>query len=180
MAKRVIRLTEQEFRRVIYNAVNESLNEIGGKTHAIVHNATMKAQQDRINGINLSPHGRPNLDVIQRGISMSQCAADSLIAPYKTDYLFHGSDLVGTASLLVFKLEQLYKLSSREAILKGDIVFNGEPLKGCIIVNMTTKQVQYNYKGKAPHYSLTIDPSKRNLWDSLINELQTSVNSRNI
>ena len=116
MAKKVIRLTEEEFRRVIYNAVNGSLNEIGGKTHAIVHNATMKAQQDRINDINTSPNGRPNLDVIQRGINLSQRAADSLIAPYKTDYLFHGVDLVGTASLLVFKLGQLYKLSSREAI----------------------------------------------------------------
>ena len=180
MAKKVIRLTEEEFRRVIYNAVNVSLNEIGGKTHAIVHNATMKAQQDRINGINTSPHGRPNLDVIQRGINMSQRAADSLIAPYKTDYLFHGSDLVGTASLLVFKLEQLYKLSSREAILKGEVVFNGEPLKGSIVVNMTTKQVQYNYKGKPPRYNLTIDPSKRDLWDSLIDELQVSVNSRTL
>jgi hypothetical protein len=180
MAKKVIRLTEEEFRRVIYNAINESLEEIGGKTHAIVHNATMKAQQDILNGINTSPHGKPNLDVIQRGINMSQRAADSLIAPYKTDYLFHGSDLLGTAALLVFKLKQLYKLSPKEAILKGDVVFNCEPLKGSILVNMATKQVQYNYKGKSPRYNLTVDTSKRDLWNALINELQLSVNSRTV
>lgn len=178
MAKKTIRLTEEEFKRVIYNAVNESLNEIGGKTHAIVHNATMKAQQDRLRGVPTSPHGKPNLDVIQHGISLSQRAADSLISPYKTDYLFHGVDLVGTAALLVFNLEQLYKLSKREAILKGNIVFNGEPLYGSIIVNMETKQVRYNYKGNRRYYNLTIDPSKQKQWESLVNELQTSINSR--
>lgn len=34
-----------------------------------------------------------------------------------------------------------------------------------------TGQVQYNYKGKSPSYSLTIDPSKKSLWDKLIAEL---------
>ncbi len=180
MAKKILRLTEEGFKRVIYNAVNESLEEIGGRTHAIVHNATMKAQQERLKGIPTSPHGKPNLDVIQHGIRLSQQAADSLVTPYKTDYLFHAVDLVGTAALLVFNLEQLYKLSNKEAILKGNIVFNGEPLYGSIIVNMETKQVRYNYKGNRRYYNLTIDPSKQEQWDSLVNELQTSVNSRTI
>ena len=82
MVKKIIRLTEEEFKRVIYNAVNESLEEIGGRTHAIVHNATMKAQQERLKGIPTSPHGKPNLDVIQHGIRLSQQAADSLVTPY--------------------------------------------------------------------------------------------------
>lgn len=71
MVKKIIRLTADEFKKVIYNAVNESLNEIGGRTHAVVHNATMKAQQDRLNSINTSIHNRSNLDVINRGINMS-------------------------------------------------------------------------------------------------------------
>jgi hypothetical protein len=74
----------------------------------------------------------------------------------------------------------LYKLTNNEAILKGDIVFNGEPLFGSIIVNLSNNQVQYNYKGKRPRYNLTIDPSKRDLWNKLVSELQTSVNARNI
>lgn len=179
MAKKIIRLTEEEFREVIYNAVNKSLNEIGGKTHAVVHNATMKAQQDMLNGINTSKHNRRNLDVINRGINISKRAADSLITPYKTDYLFHCTDLLGTAALLVFNLTQLYKLSNNEAILKGNIIFNGEPLLGSIIVNLSNNQVQYNYKGKRPRYNLIIDPSKRELWNKLIRELHTSIDSRN-
>lgn len=180
MVKKIIRLTADEFKKVIYNAVNESLNEIGGRTHAVVHNATMKAQQDRLNNINTSIHNRSNLDVINRGINMSQRAADSLITPYKTDYLFHCADLVGTAALLVFNLMQLYKLTNNEAILKGNIVFNSESLLGSIIVNLSNNQVQYNYKGKRPRYNLTIDPSKRELWNKLIKELQASINARNI
>ena len=163
MAKKIIRLTEEEFREVIYHAVNKSLNEIGGKTHAVVHNATVKAQQDMLNGINISKR-----------------AADSLITPYKTDYLFHCTDLLGTAALLVFNLIQLYKLSNDEAILKGNVVFNGEPLLGSIIVNLSNNQVQYNYKGKRPRYNLIIDPSKRELWNKLIRELHTSIDSRKI
>ena len=139
----------------------------------------MKAQQDRLNGINTSIHNKFNLDVIDRGIS-SQRVEDSLITPYKTVYLFHCADLVGTAALLVFNLTQLYKLTNNEAILKGNIVFNSEPLLGSITVNLSNNQVQYNYKGKRPRYNLTIDPSKRELWNKLIKELQASINARNI
>lgn len=66
----------------------------------------MKAQQDRLNGINTSTHNRSNLGVINRGINMSQRTVYSLITPYKTDYLFHCANLVGTVALLAFNLTQ--------------------------------------------------------------------------
>ena len=52
--------------------------------------------------------------------------------------------------------------------------------KGGILVNMETKQVRYSYKGNRRYYNLTLDPSKQEQWDSLVNELQTSINSRTI
>ena len=180
MAKKVIRLTKEELHNLITEATNQALLEIDGKTYSRVHNATMQAQKDLLNNIPNSPQGRSNMDVIERGIDLDPRAADSLITPFKTKYLFHCQNLRGAAAITIFDLKQLYELTPQKAILKGDITFNNEPLYGSIIVNLQTNQVQYNYKGRSPRYTLIIDPSKQDLWNSLINELQTSVNSRNI
>lgn len=180
MAKKIVRLTESELYSLIEEATNQALMEIDGKTYSRVHNATMQAQQDLLNNIPNSPQGRPNMSVIVRGIDLDPRAADSLITPFKTKYLFHCQNLRGAAAITIFDLKQLYELTPQKAILKGNITFNNEPLYGSIIVNLQTNQVQYNYKGRSPRYTLIIDPSKQDLWNSLINELQTSVNSRNI
>ena len=180
MAKKVIRLTEQELYSLIAEATNQTLLEIDGKTYSRVHNATMQAQKDLLNNIPNSPQGRSNMGVIVRGINLDPRAADSLITPFKTKYLFHCQNLRGAAAITIFDLKQLYELTPQKAILKGDITFNNEPLYGSIIVNLQTNQVQYNYKGKSPHYTLTIDPSKKQLWDKLVGELQLSVQSRTV
>lgn len=180
MAKKVIRLTKEELHNLITEATNQALLEIDGKTYSRVHNATIQAQQDLLNNIPNSPQGRSNMDVIERGIDLDPRAADSLITPFKTKYLFHCQNLRGAAAITIFDLKQLYELTPQKAILKGDITFNNEPLYGSIIVNLQTNQVQYNYKGKYPHYTLTIDPSKKQLWDELVGELQLSVQSRTV
>ena len=180
MAKKVIRLTKEELHNLITEATNQALLEIDGKTYSRVHNATMQAQKDLLNNIPNSPQGRSNMDVIERGIDLDPRAADSLITPFKTKYLFHCQNLRGAAAITIFDLKQLYELTPQKEILKGDITFNNEPLYGSIIVNLQTNQVQYNYKGKYPHYTLTIDPSKKQLWDELVGELQLSVQSRTV
>ena len=180
MAKKVIRLTKEELHNLITEATNRALLEIDGKTYSRVHNATIQAQQDLLNSIPNSPQGRSNMDVIERGIDLDPRAADSLITPFKAKYLFHCQNLRGAAAITIFDLKQLYELTPQKAILKGDITFNNEPLYGSIIVNLQTNQVQYNYKGKYPHYTLTIDPSKKQLWDELVGELQLSVQSRTV
>lgn len=43
MGKKVIRLTENELRKLVSEATCQVLDEIGGKTYASVHNATMRA-----------------------------------------------------------------------------------------------------------------------------------------
>ena len=178
MAKKIVRLTESELRNLIQEATAEVLSEIDGRTYSRVHNATMQAQKDLVNNIPMSPQGRPNIDVIQRGIKLDPKAADSLITPFKTKFLFHCQNLRGTAAITIFDLKELYELTPQKAILKGDITFNDEPLHGSIIIDFVKDKVQYNYKGKAPRYTLTIDPSKRDLWNKLVNELKASINNR--
>ena len=83
------------------------LDEIDGKTYARVHNATMRAQQDVLNSISNSPQGKPNMDVIIRGIDLDSRAADSVITPYKTKYLFHCQNLRGGCCCSCFRLETI-------------------------------------------------------------------------
>lgn len=180
MAKKVVILTEDEFRSLIKHAVNETLSEIDGATYARVHNATMKAQQDQLNGVPSNNNRKTNIDLIHHGIVLDPKAADSLITPYKTDYLFHCQNLRGTAAILIFNLEQLYELTPQKTILKGNTIFNGEQLGGSIIVDMATHKPYYNYKGKSPRYTLQIDPSKKDLWDGLLHQLDISLHKRNI
>lgn len=180
MSKKVIILTESEFRTVIKHSINEALSEIDGATYARVHNSTIQAQHNRLNGIPSNNPRKSNIDIIQHGISLDPRAADSLITPYKTDYLFHCKNLRGAAAITIFELQELYCLDNSKAILKGNITFNSEQLYGSIIVDMQTHNVVYNYKGKSPRYQLTIDPSKKQQWDSLVNQLSISLKSRTI
>lgn len=178
MSKRTIILNENEFRVLIKHALNEVLSEIDGQTYARVHNATMQAQKNQLSGVASTNPRKTNMDIIQHGISLDPRAADSLIRPYKSDYLFHCKNLRGAAAITIFTLEELYCLDTQKAILKGNITFNGEQLHGSIIVDMTTHDVIYNYKGKSPRYKLTIDPSKKQLWDKLITQLDLALKSR--
>ena len=180
MSKKTIILTESEFRAVIKHALNETLSEIDGATYARVHNSTMQAQKNQLSGISSKNPRKSNMDTIQHGISLDPRAADSLITPFKTDYLFHCKNLRGAAAITIFNLKELYCLDSDKAILKGDITFNGEQLYGSIIIDMKTYNVVYNYKGKSPRYQLTIDPSKKQQWDALVNQLTQSLNARTI
>lgn len=114
--------------------------------------------------------GASDVDVIEKSITLDLAAADALIVPYKTKYLFHTQNLRGTAAIAIFDLKQLYELTPQKAILKGDVTFNYEPLySGRIIIDFIRNTVQHPYKGE--RYTLLIDPSKRDVWNSLINEL---------
>ncbi len=180
MSKKTIRLTESEFRAVVKHALNEALSEIDGATYARIHNSTMQAQKNQLAGVPSKNPRKNNIDTILHGISLDPRAADSLITPYKTKYTFHCKNLRGAAALTIFELQELYCLDNDKAILKGNITFNGEQLHGSIIVDMATHNVVYNYKGKSPRYQLTIDPSNKQQWDALVNQLAQSLKARTI
>lgn len=87
MAKNIIKLTEEEFYKLVKNAVNESIDEIDGRTYARIHNVTIKAQQNQVNGHTNSNPRKTNMDVITQGILLDPKAADSLITPFKDTYV---------------------------------------------------------------------------------------------
>lgn len=171
-------MTEQEFTSLVKRVINETINEIDGATYARVHNTTMGAQQRRISVLPSTSPKRDNIEIITKGIDFDPRASDSLITPYKGDYLFHCQNLRQAAALLVFSFNQLYLLNPQKAILKGTVVFNGEPLNGSIIVDMSTHRTYYNYRGRKPEYDLTIDPSNEKKWNELLQQLDLVIQKR--
>ena len=162
MQKKIIRLTEDELRQLIKEATVNTLKKIDGKTYARIHNSTMQAQKNQLAGIPNINQRKSNTDVIMQGIRIDPEAADSLIKPYKTSYLFHCQNLRGTAALTVFKLEQLYELTPQKAILKGEITFNNERLYGSIIINLSDMTVYYIIRGKVQNTDYLLTHRKNN------------------
>ena len=70
------------------------------------------------------------------------------------------------------------KRDNIEIITKGTVVFNGEPLNGSIIVDMSTHRTYYNYRGRKSEYDLTIDPSNEKKWNELLQQLDLVIQKR--
>lgn len=180
MAKKIIRLTEEEFYKLVKTAVNESIDEIDGRAYKRIHNATIKAQQNKDNGLSNSNPRKTNMHVISQGFLLVPKAVESLISPFKDTYVFHCTNLRGTAALTVFTLEGLHSLSTENVILQGTVVFNGTQLHGRISIDLNNISVYYNYKGQKPSYKLTIDPNNKIKWDNLISQLVLTINSKTV
>lgn len=177
MAKKVIRLTEQELKQMIYEAVLPVLNEIDAATYSRVHKATNQARLDNQNGVyihKVNPHKQEtNDDIIAHGIELEPRAADSLISPYKESrYMFYCKNLRQNTGIVLFSLSSLFELTNEKAILKGNIVFNNQQMNGSIIINMNTGNVVYYHNSSKKKYSLEIDNRFADKWNALVKELQ--------
>ena len=179
MAKKVIKLTESELGVVIKHALNEQLSEAEEAIYARIYHTTNQAQQNQLSGISSKNPRKNNMEIIKQGVSSDNDNEMALIKPFQTDYVFHCQNLRGTAALTVFYLKELKSLDTQKAILKGDIFFNDEQLYyGDIIVDMSSNNVVYKYRGRSPQYRLQIDPSKKALWNELICQLANSLKTR--
>lgn len=186
MAKKIIRLTEQEFYEHITSIVESVMGEIDGKTHARVPNATTKARQlnqqgkyqTSVNGSN----GTKTIDhnnVISKYSGTLQRANQSLLAPFiATPFIFYATDRFGGSRFLTFKISNIKKLMNGIAILSGDVVFDGNQMIGDISVDFNKQVVQYRERGTRYKYNLEIDNRTKANWDNLLSELKASLDNR--
>lgn len=164
------RLTPSEFKKVVLEAVSDELNELTQNQFTTMHNSTRTTQHRQPNNIPDNNAHKGNLDKIRHGV-VEPLMSDCLITPFKTKYLFHCTNLRSVAALTIFELEQIYEITIDKAIFKGKIIFNGKPLNGAIIIDLNSREISYNYNGSGRKYKLTIDPSKKQLWNKLVQTL---------
>ena len=148
--KKITQLSRDELRVSIKHAMNEPLSE--EEMDIYTHISSCKTAKHST--AHVLP---PTID------------SPSLM-PYKTDYLFHTTNLLGTASLLTFVPQVIIEITAAKAVLKGDITFNYEPRKGRIIIALQTHNVYF--QGGCHKYLLQIDPSKKVAWEQLIDVLK--------
>lgn len=175
--KQSIKLTESELRKIIMENVEEALNEIQGKTHGRLRKASQQAKHDDLHNIPSTNIKKTNFDKVCQAQSLSNDAANSLIAPFKTIYKFYGDDLTGVPGILGFQLELLYELNDRKALLKGKLVFKDKTINGLVGVNMNTHETFYQKNEKSKRFHIDIIPSDtHNLatWNNLLAELDKS------
>jgi hypothetical protein len=193
MAKEVVYLTEEEFYNHIEQVVKEALNEIGGKTHAQLYNASTQARRsnqagnytktvyktDRQGNIIRPLKNVNNNKTITRARKLEPDANASLLKPFiDTTYLFYATTRTGRSTFLTFKVTNIKKLIGNEAILSGEVVYDGIQMNGDILIDFN-KNIIY-YKDRKSKYRYELEPDNRtvNQWNLLLHELQESLNNR--
>lgn len=185
MAKKIIRLTEEELIKHIHKVVNEAINELDGKTHARVSNAVKKAKE--LNQQNIfttivknHPHSPiVHDDVIARAKGTEQRANMALLKPFiNTTFLFYATTRLGRTTFLTFKVQNIKKLMAGVAILSGEVMFDGDMLMGDIHVDFNKGRVFYKEKTSRYTYTLEADNRTKKKWDSLLEQLKMSLDNR--
>ncbi len=184
MAKKVIRLTEDEFMSMINEAVANALVEMDGKTAMRVPNVSTNAKNDIQQGIyskTINPNKSISNDaLIQKAQNMWSRVEDHWLQKFKgVTFKFFGKDRIGIVANILFTFEKLTHLSSDKTILIGSVSYNNQTINGDgIVINFNKGTVKYKARGNRYQYSLEIDNRTKPTWDALLEQLQMALNAR--
>ncbi|MBD5239034.1 MAG: hypothetical protein HDS64_04585 [Bacteroidales bacterium] len=184
MAKKIVRLTDEEFRSMINEAVSQVLKEVDVKTAMRVPNASAKAQNEIQKGFDVrqinTTKSTSNYDLIQKAQSMWSKVENHRLNDFQGfTFSFFSKDGIGLVAIILFTFERLTKLSSDKTILTGTITYNNQFISGDrIIINLDKGTVKYHERGSRYNYSLEIDRRTKPQWDALLKQLQKALNAR--
>ena len=184
MAKKVIRLTEEEFMSMINEAVAKALVEMDGKTAMRVPNVSTNAKNDIQQGsynkdIN-SNKTISNDSLIQKAQNMWPRVEEHWLQQFKgVTFKFFGKDRIGIVANIIFTFEKLTQLSPDKTILVGTVTYNNQSINGDgIVINFNKGTVKYKARGNRYQYSLEIDNRTKQKWDALLEQLQMALSAR--
>lgn len=152
MAKKVIKLTEEE-----------SLSMIHSSVHAI------RVINNDNNGSHRFVEGN-NGDSTTKATNLQLEAQEHWLEDYigKT-FNFFTEDSMNLVAHVLFTLEKLKKLDVKKTVLVGSVVFNNQQIIGdSIIIDFTTNRIKYREMGSRYIYNLEIDNRFKPLWNSLL------------
>jgi len=188
MAKKTVTLSESEMRKLVTDIVNEALQEIDGKTHSRVANATKRATQNIQNGIQstkiTSPlSGKKHVidydNIIDRAKGTEKRANASLLKPYiESKIMFFAVNRLGRTTRLIFQPKDIRKLKDGVAILSGSVIYDNNSMNGNIMVDFNRQRVFYTEP--QTRYKYTLEPDNRtvNKWNDLLKQLKMSLDNR--
>jgi len=186
--KKSIKFTESEMRKIVTEVVNEALQEIDGKTHSRVANATKRATQNIQNGIQstkiTSPlSGKEHVidydNIIDRAKETEERANASLLKPYvDSRIMFFAVNRLGRTARLIFQPKDIKKLKDGVAILSGSVIYDNNLMNGNIMVDFNRQSVFYTEP--QTRYKYTLEPDNRTVkkWNDLLKQLKMSLDNR--
>jgi hypothetical protein len=193
MKKKVIRLTEEEFYNHIEQIVTEALNELGGKMHAQLYNASTQArrlnqagnytkviyQKDEQGNI-IKPLKNVNNDrTITKAGLLEPDANALLLKPFiDATYLFYATTRTGRSTFLTFKVTGIKKLMNNIAILSGNVTYDGYQMNGDIMIDFAQNRIFYTERKSRYKYTLEPDNRTINIWNKLTKQLKLSLDNR--
>lgn len=189
MAKKVIKLTEQELRSIIQDSVNAVLSETDGKTFAKINKASKRAKDDIQNGnptsmqvINNKSEGSRRFVEINNGDTITKTTnmQPEVQQHWLKDYVgktfnFFTEDRLNLIAHLLFTFEKATKLDVKKTILVGNVVFNNQQISGDrIVIDFTTDKVKYRSRYA---YNLEIDNRFKPLWDNMLGQIRMALDN---
>ena len=177
MAKKIIRLTEEEFMAMINEAVANALVEMDGKT--AMRASSTNAKNDIQQGSNdkvINPNKMMSNDsLIIKAQNMWPRVEEHLLQQFKgITFKFFGKDGIGIVLNILFTFEKVTQLSPDKTILIGTVTYDNQSICGDrIVINFNKGTVKYKAIGNRYEYSLEIDNRSKPKWDALIEQLHT-------
>ena len=184
MAKKVIRLTEEDLHNLITEATNSVLSEMEAPIYSRIYNAAHRAMQDIQNGnVKRTVNGKKfvdNDDIISRADSLEPTAQSHWLKDFigKT-FKFFGRSQMGLPAHVLFTFERVTKLEPNKTVLVGSVTFNRNQINGDgIIIDLVKGRVKYHERGNRYAYNLEIDNRYKQMWDAFTNELKAALDAR--
>ena len=184
MAKKVIRLTEDELKQLIKEATARVMNEMDASTYSRIYNASHRAVQDIQNGnYERSVNGKKKVDndeIISKADELESRAQAHWLKDYVGQtFKFFGRSQMGLPAHVLFTFEKVTKLDPSKTVLVGSVTFNRNQINGDgIIIDFVKGRVKYHERGNRYAYNLEIDNRYKQMWDAFTNELKAALDAR--
>lgn len=184
MAKKVIRLTEDELKQLIKEATARVMNEMDAATYSRIYNASHRAVQDTQNGnYERTVNGKTfvdNDDIISKADELEPRAQAHWLKDYVGQtFKFFGRSQMGLPAHVLFTFERVTKLEPNKTVLVGSVTFNRNQINGDgIIIDFVKGRVKYHERGNRYAYNLEIDNRYKQMWDAFTNELKAALDAR--
>ena len=184
MAKKVIRLTEDELKQLIKEATARVMNEMDAPTYSRIHNTSYRAMQDIQNGnYERAVNDKKKVDndeIISKADELEPRAQAHWLKDYVGQtFKFFGRSQMGLPAHVLFTFERVTKLEPNKTVLVGSVTFNRNQINGDgIVIDFVKGRVKYHERGNRYAYNLEIDNRYKQMWDAFTNELKAALDAR--
>lgn len=198
MGKRVIRLTESEFRDFVFEATKQVLQEYDGFTYGRISNGSLAARNGLVNNVVTKKVGRKvdpndptkrtdeplrtinNIEKLAKAKELDKNIRADIVNQYKDIvFMFIGTNRHKVDEIFTFQLEAITKTDRDAFIFNGTITWDGQRFNGNVSYLPSKGKCYYtNKRLKINNYELEPIPPTKQAWDNMIQFFEDALTKR--